>query len=230
MISVVPTGLRPMHERCTTCKRTVSFNAATASILDRWHMTATSRECPECVRVRQERERVAAMHEAEARALGGLPPLPYTLGPQIGMGGSKVVFAVVGRPDIVIRVLRGKGPRAIGEEHQRLRRLDAVGFPVPRVVMLGRAPGGCPADVLERFAASTKDPTFTPGMLASARADLARIRAGLDAVAVGDLQLLTSPGRAVVADPGQLIARGEHGFDETRAENLRELDAWEVAA
>lgn len=137
-------------------------------------------------------------------------------GDKIGAGGNKDVFAIVGREEFVIAVLRKGPPEALDAELDLLMRLQARQLPTVEIV--GKTTyQGRPAVVMKRYAIGSKNIVRTvegkprivsreQGRLLNATSvrDLDAIEATLkqEEVRVNDLQfLIGEDGRVVIADP-----------------------------
>jgi hypothetical protein len=137
------------------------------------------------------------------------------------------------RQALAREVFEGTDPRAnfLRAEHAQYETLARFGVPVVRVLGEGLVDGQ-PADVVERFSFSDREPRFSveaPAILATptARADLLRMRDAIKAgVAVADFQFLLKPGHIVVNDPLQVFVRDRdpHNYGLTAPGNLRRID------
>lgn len=78
------------------------------------------------------------------------------LGPRIGSGGQKIVYALRDEPDLVISILKPiTDPKVIAEEAAMLAQVEAAGLPVAKHVCQ-TTHGGVPAAVMRRYAEGSK--------------------------------------------------------------------------
>jgi hypothetical protein len=155
----------------------------------------------------------------------------FALGAHLGAGAYKDAYAAAGDPNAVVRVLKNNGnAQVLQTEQNDYGVLAQHGIPVPHIIAKGQINGHI-ADVIERFDISNRDPQFAaqaPKMLAGAKADLLRIRQGVESgVAIGDLQFLFRPGHAVVNDPLGIVLKEKDParYTQMRTSNLQLIDS-----
>jgi hypothetical protein len=84
----------------------------------------------------------------------------YPAGDVVGRGAYKNVFAVKGRPDLVVAVFREKDAshnEQFKAEIDGLRKLREIGVPTVEVVGVGRTRSGLKTMVMRRYVASSRD-------------------------------------------------------------------------
>jgi hypothetical protein len=162
-----------------------------------------------------------------------MPQGPLVLAIKLGSGGNKDVYAVEGREDIAIGVLKpGKPASLINEEVTILQKLRAEGLSTVEVIGTTTYDGR-PAIIMQRYAQGSKEVVRTingqvkivgqSGYLnEKSIADLAEIRRIMveRQVKIDDLQfLIGNDGGVVIADPLKITV-GE----PPSATNLRTID------
>ena len=170
----------------------------------------------------------------KSKASTPLAPLEpgFKLGKMIGGGGEKDVYAIDGRDDVVIGVVRERGPAAaerLNKEVQKLKELADLGVPTVEVIQLTEYEGR-PAVVMKRYAEGSKTAVKTiksrvrivgeiEYLNERSIQDLERIRQTLEQtpIRIHDLQfLIGEDGSVVVADAIDVL-QGEKPSDVNRA-------------